>query len=745
MINHRQVDRLGRNVLVTLSALGLVACAGGGGGSPPATITSPAVAPAPPPPPPPPGPSSSSAEFTRNYSLAAIHADAAYAAGASGQGITVAVIDTGVNGATSELAGRVSPLSVDENATRNTPVGTDQHATWVAGVLASNFNGQGVVGVAYNSTILSIRVDGGTTDCIDCLSTALITTGIDYAIAHGAKVVNMSFGESQSPSGPAFEAALQRGINAGLIFSMAAGNDGNGNAHWPSGYAVDPRYAGSIIIAGATDKTGALASYSNTGSAAAGAFMTAPGDQIITGCDNDNCSIVSGTSMAAPAIAGAMALLLQAFPNMSGRDVVDLLWRTADDLGAPGTDSIYGRGGLNLARAFQPVGAVKVASVNGGNVAIVASPGAFVGSAVGDSIAKSQGLSTVGHDFYNRLFVINLAQNYHSAGASILSADPASIIRSSDLDLPSFAQGTVHVSAALANGQIDPSDRFHWMLSKPQGGDLSVSYERGGFSLTAWKGSGLANPFFAATVDPFTAVAQPDQAVRAAFGHGRVRFTAEAGSGQRLTPDRMQRQAGSHYFRAGAEADLGLVHTTFTAGELIEPLGPLGSYLPQSSGTALPSKTVFVSASGRWTLATGVDVNAEASLGRTSLRSALLSTSAPALSSAWRVSLDGDCGPLGLICTGVHLTLSQPLRIETGRFSAMLPDAPASLDDPLTFSARSFSASPSGREVDLRLRADQSLGQAGTVSLEGVASRQPGNSAQSPVAFGLLGGWRVSF
>lgn len=744
MINTRQVDRLGRNVLVTLSALGLVACAGGGGGSPPATVSSPVVTPAPPPPPPP-GPSVSSAEFTRNYSLAAIHADAAYAAGASGQGVTVAVIDTGVNGATSELAGRVSPLSIDAKAGRNTPVGTDQHATWVAGVLASNFDGQGVVGVAYKSTVLSIRVDDSTTNCANCLSTDLITTGIDYAIAHGAKVVNMSFGESDSPAGTAFEAALQRGVNAGLIFAMAAGNDGNGNAHWPSGYAVDPRYAGSIIIAGATDKTGALASYSNTGNAAAGAFMTAPGDEIITGCDNGSCLIVSGTSMATPAIAGAMALVLQAFPNMSGRDVVDLLWRTADDLGAPGTDPIYGRGGLNLTRAFQPVGPVKVASVSGASVAIAASPGAFVGAAVGDSIVKSQALNTVGRDFYKRLFAINIAQNYRPAGASILSPDPASVTRSSDLDLPSFALGTVHVSAALANGQIDPSERFHWMLSKPQGGDLAVSYVRGGFSLTAWKGSGLANPFFAATVDPFTAVAQPDQAVRAAFARGRFRFTAEAGSGQRLTPDRMQRQAGSSYVRAGAQADLGRVSAAFTAGELVEPLGPLGSYLPAGVGTALPSKTGFISASSRWTVAAGVDVNAEASLGRTGLQGAFLSTSGPALSSAWRVSLDGDCRTLGLVCTGIHLTLSQPLRIEAGRFSAALPNAPAALDDPLTFSTRTFSASPSGREVDLRLRADRSLGTAGTVSLEGVASRQPGNSAQAPMAFGLLGGWRVSF
>ncbi|MDB5459609.1 MAG: peptidase, partial [Caulobacteraceae bacterium] len=609
-----------------------------------------------------------------------------------------------------------------------------------------NFDGQGTVGVAYQSTILSIRADATSSSCTDCISATLAANAIDYAIAHGVKVVNMSFGEQASALGPTFEQALQRGVNAGLIFAIAAGNGANGDANWPSGYGVDPRYAGSIIIAGATDKTGALASFSNTGSAAAGAFLVAPGASIVTGCNNGgNCSVVSGTSFAAPAVAGAMALLLQAFPAMSGRQVVDLLWRTADDLGAPGTDATYGRGALDLQRAFQPVGALTVASASGAAVAVTATPGAFVATAIGDAIANGGGLTTAGRDFYNRLFVVNLAQGYRSTGASIISPEPASITRSADMDLPSFAQGRLHVSAALANGQLDPSTRFHWMLSNPQGGDLAVSYDHGGLSLTAWKGSGLANPFFAATIDPFTSVAQPDQAVRAAYRSGPFRFTAEAGSGQRLTPDRMQRQQGSHYFRAGADVRLGQVSTTFTAGELVEPLGPLGSYLPQGSGLALPSSTGFVSASSRWPVAPGLDFAAEASLGRTRLQGAFLSTAGPALSSAWRLSLDGNCRTLGLVCTGVHLSLSQPLRIEQGRFSAVLPDVPAQESDPLTFSTRTFSASPSGREVDLRLRADQSLGAAGTLSLEAVASRNPGNRADAPAAFGVLGGWRAAF
>ena len=754
MITHRTADRLGRHILLTMAALGMVACAGGGGGggasTPDTTVgnTVTPVSPPPPPPPPPPGPSASSAEFTRNYQLGSIHADAAYTAGASGAGITVAVLDTGVDGSTSELAGRVSSRSSDANTSRNTPVGTDPHGSWVAGVIASNFDNQGTVGVAYASTILSVRVDTAPGNCggDTCISSNLAASAIDYAIAQGAKVVNMSFGEQTGPQGSAFEAALLRGVRAGLVFTVSAGNEANNADTWPAIYAIDPRFTGSIIVAGASTATGALASFSNTAAGAANLYIVAPGSRIITGCNNGaGCSTVSGTSFSAPAVAGSLALLLQAFPNLSGKQALDLLLRTADDLGALGTDSTYGRGALNLARAFAPVGAVAVAQASGAAVSISASPGSYVSTAIGDAFAKSDGLRTAGRDSYNRLFAVNLAQSFRASGASIIAAEPASITRSSDINLPSFAQGTMHVSAALANGAIDPADHFHWMLSNGRSGDLSVSYERGGMSLAAWKGSGLANPFFAKDVDAFTAVAQPDQAMRAAFARGRFRFTAEAGSGKRLTPDRMQRQDGSHYFRAGGDIDFGGATTSLSAGELIEPLGPFGSYLPQASGAALPSRTGFVSASSRWTVAPGVGFSMQGSVGQTKLRGAFLSTTTTVMSSAWRLQLDGNCKAWGLACSGVRLSLSQPLRIEQGSFSAVLPDTPTDSGDPLTFSNRRFSASPSGREVDLRLRADRSMANWGVLSLEGVAARQPGNRADAPAAFGVLGGWRVAF
>jgi hypothetical protein len=144
-------------------------------------------------------------------------------------------------------------------------------------------------------------------------------------------------------------------------------------------------------------------------------------------------------------------------------------------------------------------------------------------------------------------------------------------------------------------------------------------------------------------------------------------------------------------------------------------------------------------------VASGIDFNGQVSLGRTSLQGAFLRTADPAWTSSWRMSLDADCRSLGLICTDAHLSLSQPLRIEQGDFTAILPDAPQNIDDPLTFSVRRFSAAPSGREVDLRLSTDRNFGRWGLVSLQGVAARQPGNVEAARDAFGMLLGWRTEF
>ncbi len=120
--------------------------------------------------------------------------------------------------------------------------------------------------------------------------------------------------------------------------------------------------------------------------------------------DNSGASFLySGTSFSAPAVSGAVALLAQAFPTLSSAQIVDLLLRTATDLGAAGTDAIYGRGELNLARAFAPVGSLSL-SVTAEAVSLT--DNATLSGAMGDAGAAKLGARI--KDDYAREFAVDL-------------------------------------------------------------------------------------------------------------------------------------------------------------------------------------------------------------------------------------------------------------------------------------------------------------------------------------------------
>ncbi|MFN3536903.1 MAG: S8 family peptidase, partial [Brevundimonas sp.] len=290
----------------------------------------------------------------------------------------VGVVDTGIDFDNDDLRDNISPLSTDVVIGRNAPQGDDDHGTLVSGVIGAAFNGFGTIGVAYESTILSIRAD--ISDCTDpddtaCFRSSDLVRALDFAVANGARVINLSLG-GEGPLGGAFEAAMQRAVNAGVVLAIAAGNEGGSSPEWPGRYATDPRFAGSVIVVGSTNSANALSSFSNRAGVSASRYVVAPGEQVITGCDGANCWRVNGTSFAAPHVAGALALLLQAFPNLSGPDAVAIILETARDLGAAGVDQTYGRGLLDLARAFQPVGTTSTPSSNGEYVEIGMEPGA---------------------------------------------------------------------------------------------------------------------------------------------------------------------------------------------------------------------------------------------------------------------------------------------------------------------------------------------------------------------------------
>src|SRR6185503_19300873 len=113
---------------------------------------------------------------------------------------------------------------------------------------------------------------------------------------------------------------------------------------------------------GALDKNGTtIADFSDKAGTGKNFYLMAVGVDDRAPDEQGTQYLWSGTSFSAPTISGAVALMAQSFPNLTGKQIVDILFKSADDLGAPGVDTVFGHGRLNIATAFQPIGATSMA------------------------------------------------------------------------------------------------------------------------------------------------------------------------------------------------------------------------------------------------------------------------------------------------------------------------------------------------------------------------------------------------
>jgi hypothetical protein len=257
--------------------------------------------------------------------------------------------------------------------------------------------------------------------------------------------------------------------------------------------------------------------------------------------------------------------------------------------------------------------------------------------------------------------------------------------------------------------------------------------------------------FDGAPADAFTSLAQAGQAMRAGVALGRWTFSAESGSGivdpvsrLDLLADPAASRAPSRYDRAVASFTGDDWRASIGAGALSEPAGPLGSMAPASSSLSMPAESRFTSVSALWRGVPGLALTADAAFGRTDASGSLM-TLAGAATSSWSVAADISCAQLGLgACSGVTLSVSQPLRIEAGEVTTMLADVPLDYSDPITFSRRTLSLAPSGREIDLGLGVHRPFGP-GTLRLQASALLSPGHRADAQVAYGLSAAFRTRF
>ena len=502
-----------------------------------------------------------------------------------------------------------------------------------------------------------------------------------------------------------------------------------------------------MIAVGATDQTGKLASFSNMAGNTASEFLVAPGVNLTTNCNNATCDIVAGTSFSAPQVAGALALLLQAFPNLTPEQAVSILLDSAQNIGPSAT---YGRGLLDIAAAFQPMGQMSVPTSTG-QMIVVNNPNvpgggglqtALTGGAFGDAISRSNGLQTIGYDFYHRLFKVNLAGAIRPMTLQgLVQAEPAVRAVESDASSPIGASFSFATGGVIAPQLALPVDRTFQQEADPAYARLAAS--AGPLTLMAWSGQGGVQPDLGEPRDAFQSIADPNQVEAARVTLGRVALSGEVGTSTRLPPFASIQQTGSSYARVAANFEGPGYAAHVAVGDLNEPFGPLGSTL--TGAFASPAKTRFLTIGGAKTVGSSTFYG-EASLGRTAFSSTLLKTSS-ALDSSWRMGFSdaGPCVGFWRLCSNVGLELDQPLRFESGDATALLADVPAHYFDPWTFSERRIGLAPSGRELDLRLYADRTLGPYGSVRLEATAASQEGNVAGAPPGLGLLATWRVGF
>jgi thermitase len=260
--------------------------------------------------------------------------------------VIVAVLDTGIDFASPEFAGRILP-GFDFVNNDDDPSADNPHGVEVAGILAAASNNHfGIAGIAPRVSLLPVKV----LNAANLGATTTLAQGLIFAADHGARVISMSLINYPTNSA-VLNSALQYARDAGAVLVACAGNGGLGNAD-VSGPGASPL----TISVGATDRSDLRAAFSGTGAAL---DVVAPGVLLPT-INGPTESVVtfSGCSAATPVVAGIAALLVSLDPTLTHDDVQQILQDTADDLvGAaaedtPGRDDFFGYGRVNMNRAI---------------------------------------------------------------------------------------------------------------------------------------------------------------------------------------------------------------------------------------------------------------------------------------------------------------------------------------------------------------------------------------------------------
>jgi len=318
-------------------------------------------------------------EYFSGGFLDPINAAEAYALGFTGKGVTVAVIDSGIDARHPEFAGKlVDGYSFYAGAPIVPGVNFDQHfhGTHVAGIVGANRDGVGMHGVAFDAAIMPVAISfAGDTE-------TPISDGIYYAIQHGAPILSGSIGvadceEAGLPckiTGYTPEmfndlfgdivAAARATVPADMLAIFANANTGDSDPSDMAGLPyLYPELADNWLAVASVDEDNVISDFSNRCGVAMDYCLAAPGEYDRSTVPlgyfappRSSYARFSGTSMATPVVSGVAALVKEAFPWFGAHDLQQTLLTTATDLGDPGVDEIYGWGLVNAGKAVRGYG-----------------------------------------------------------------------------------------------------------------------------------------------------------------------------------------------------------------------------------------------------------------------------------------------------------------------------------------------------------------------------------------------------
>ena len=638
----------------------------------------------------------------------------------NGSGVVVGIADTGVDAAHVELRGQVV-MSYDVFDGSSKVTDSMGHGIHVAGLLAgTTANGAPFQGVAVGAALAVAKVF----DATGTTSTVNTDKGINWLVNTArAPIISLSIGGASAGNA----AALQNGVAKGVLFAIAAGNDGHASVSWPAHFASQAWANNQIIVVGAVDANNKLAAFSNSGADTAAWFVVAPGVALLSSYSGGGYAALSGTSMATPIVAGQAALIKSNWNFLGASQISQIIFRTATRLGSATDarpDPVYGWGLIDIGRSLGPVGNLMAVAGN----ATFALAGA--GMRAGTGVFRTRSLLMMGVDSFGRGFSVDLGQNMQAmtsqgTTSAILYAaaerQDALLERVTDGQALSYSRrgGAIAVAQPMAHG----------MLLGFGSGAMSGKFfglEASGLAPLSLLGDGKFNaPYFAMVKDASHA------GLSLALGpHTRLRVGVLAqGAGGQAFSEHGKRSLLSAEFEHRAGPALAIV----SFGMLQESGALLGSQQEHALALNATPKTAFATLSAAYSLTPTSALVAMASSGKSAgfaNADSLVSQVSAVATVACSVGLSAS--QLLSRQDRFGLSVSMPPKVTSGSMS--LTGAVAQRPDgSLSYATQTLNLRPTGTEKDLELSYASPIGKAGKLSSVMMWRQNPGHDASAPL------------